>query len=145
MYSNGLRSASTLGRLPKTRTFSLPFFSPKKGSREFHSPRRVAHPSGCTEVQCKNTVHGVFVRAKRLKTELLEQKEQPQKSGLRYNATRHGSAGSPHRSVTNFGQRPSYFRPPSIHSFNCAKLIPVIFRVRSSPKPRAIISSALLR
>jgi hypothetical protein len=33
MYSHGLRSASTFGRLPKTRTFSLPFFSPKKGSR----------------------------------------------------------------------------------------------------------------
>jgi hypothetical protein len=30
---HGLRSASTFGRLPKTRTFSLPFFSPKKGSR----------------------------------------------------------------------------------------------------------------
>jgi hypothetical protein len=33
MYSHGLRSASTCGRLLKTRTFSLPFFSPKKGSR----------------------------------------------------------------------------------------------------------------
>jgi hypothetical protein len=35
----------------------------------------------------------------------LVQKEQPQKSGLRYTATRHGSAGSPHRSVSDDSSR----------------------------------------
>ena len=37
--------------------------------------------------------------------DLLEQKERPQKSGLRYNATRHGSTGSPHRSVADFSEK----------------------------------------
>jgi hypothetical protein len=75
MYSHGVRSASTFGRLPKTRTFSLPFFSPKKGSRAW---------------------------AKRHRLTIMRQKEQPQKSGLRYNATHHGSTGSPHRSASDF-------------------------------------------
>jgi hypothetical protein len=79
-YSHGLRSASTLGRLPKTAP---------RISGDFSLGPSWASPYGLLS-QCKNTVHGVFVfafflfsekermvgclRAKRLKTEFFEQK-----------------------------------------------------------------------